>query len=161
VAEIPQEPRVDLTRGRWFWLDGVRDPGNLGTILRLVDWFSLDGVVVSPDCVDSTNPKAVQASMGSLFRVPVLQRDLTELLAQTGPGLSVAGTFMDGTPLGEADLPANGALILGNEGEGIRPEVAALLRTRIGIPGGGGAESLNVAMAAAVCAYEWTQRSCR
>ena len=156
VAVIPPEPDVDLTRGRWFWLDGVRDPGNLGTIIRLADWFGLAGVVCSPDCVERTNPKVVQATMGSIFRVPVLYRPLQDLLG-AHPGFWCAGTFMGGTPQHQAALPENGALILGNEGAGIRPELDQKLVKRVGIPGGGGAESLNVAMAAAVCAYEWTR----
>jgi len=154
VAVMPPEPEVDLQRGKWFWLDGVRDPGNLGTILRLADWFGLSGVVLSPDCVEPTNPKVVQAAMGSLFRVPLVQRHLEELLDRF-PEIWCAGTFMEGTPLPEVVFPADGALILGNEGAGIRPELARSLKRKVGIPGGGGAESLNVAMAAAVCAYEW------
>lgn len=156
VVRIPQQPKVDLYQGRWFWLDGVRDPGNLGTIVRLADWFGLSGVVLSSDCVEPTNPKVVQATMGSLFRVPVVFRDLEALMVQN-PDFWCAGTFMGGEALPEVEFPLDGALVLGNEGCGIRPELSAHLTRRVGIPGGGGAESMNVAMAAAVCAYEWTR----
>ncbi len=154
VVRLPKEPEVDIWHGRWFWLDGVRDPGNLGTIIRLAEWFGLSGVVLSPDCVEPTNPKVVQATMGSLFRLPVVFRDLEALLGQN-PDYWCAGTFMGGEALPDVGLPTDGALVLGNEGSGIRPGLRAQLTRKVGIPGGGGAESLNVAMAAAVCAYEW------
>lgn len=154
VAKIPECEQADPGRGRWLWLDGVRDPGNLGTILRLADWFGLQGVGLSPDCVDWTNPKVVQAGMGSLFRVPLIVRD-PEALLTTAPPAWCAGAFLDGDNLFRTPLPPDGWIVLGNEARGIRPALAAHLPRRLTIPRHGGAESLNAAMAAAVFCAEW------
>lgn len=154
VAKMREEPDVDPGRGRWLMLDGIRDPGNLGTLVRLADWFGLDGLLLSPDCVDWSNPKVVQAGMGSLFRVPFLVRDPLELF-DTTPPVWCAGAFLRGENVYECPLPADGWLVLGNEAHGIRPEVEARIPRRLTIPRFGGAESLNAAMAAAVFCSEW------
>jgi TrmH family RNA methyltransferase len=154
VVKRPPEPEVDLKTGRWLLLDGVQDPGNMGTMLRLADWFGLQGLVASSDSVEWSNPKVIQASMGSVFRVPLVVRDLERLLAAT-EGIWCAGAFLDGVNLYETTLPENGWLVIGNEGNGIRPEVEALISQRITIPKFGEAESLNAAMAAAVLCSEW------
>jgi len=156
VAEVPPAPELDLHQGRWLLLDGIRDPGNLGTVLRLADWFGLDGMVLSPDCVDWTSPKVVQASMGSLFRVPFRVRALEELLANCPT--ACAGAFLDGENLFETGLPAEGWLVIGGESNGIRPELAENIPRRLTIPRFGGAESLNAAMAASVFCAEWRRR---
>lgn len=152
VVRIPEPPEVDVSRGRWLGLDGVRDPGNLGTLLRLADWFGLDGVVCSPDCVDWSNPKVVQAAMGSLFRKPPRVLDLADALSAAPWS---AGAFLDGESLYETPLPSDGLLVLGGESHGIRPALEAVLSRRLTIPRFGGAESLNVAMAGAVFCGEW------
>ena len=154
VVRLVEREEPDPTRGRWLWLDGIRDPGNLGAILRVADWFGLRGVGLSPDCVDWTNPKVVQASMGSLFRVPLLSRDLVALFAEH-PSVWRAGTFLEGDPLFHAAPPEDGWIVVGNEAGGIRPPVAERLSRRLTIPRFGGAESLNAAMAAAVVCAEW------
>ncbi len=155
VAESRHWEGVDPFRGRWLALDGVQDPGNLGTLLRLADWFGLQGLLLSPDTVDPTNPKAVQASMGSLFRIPVLTRDLPLLLQQAPPGHWLAGAFLNGDDAFTAAYPPSGILVLGNEGRGIRPETALLLPRRLTIPRFGAAESLNVAMAGSIFCSQW------
>jgi len=157
VFRMPEEMQNFTPAGRVLALDGLQDPGNLGTILRLSDWFGLEAVVCSPDCVDRFNPKTVQASMGSLFRVPMLRTDLPTWLASLPASLWTAGAFLGGENLYQTPLPAAGVLVLGNEGQGIRPATAAVLRHRLTIPGQGLAESLNVAAAAAVFASEWTR----
>jgi TrmH family RNA methyltransferase len=153
VVENDSPLKAEITRGRWLVLDGVRDPGNLGTVCRLADWFGMDGLLLSGDCVDWTNPKVVQASMGSLFRVPIRVLDLTD------PTLSFpawcAGTFLEGEPLYDTVWPEDGWLVLGNEANGIRPAVADRVTQRFTIPRLGGAESLNVAMTAAIACSEW------
>lgn len=154
VVEMP--PLVPFQpQGRWLGLDGLQDPGNLGTLIRLADWFGFTGLLCSPDCVDRYNPKTVQASMGSLFRVPVAVADLAETLAQLPQSFWAAGTFLEGTSLYATPFPAEGLLVFGHEGQGIRPETANRLEHRLTLPGRGGAESLNVAMAASIFCAEW------
>ncbi len=158
VVHMPEETQNFLPAGRVLALDALQDPGNLGTILRLADWFGLEAVVCSADCVDRFNPKTVQASMGSLFRVQLIRTDLPAWLAALPETLWTAGAFLEGGSLYRTSLPSPGVLVLGNEGQGIRPATAEVLRHRVTIPGHGGAESLNVATAAAVFASEWTRR---
>jgi len=134
----------------------VRDPGNLGTIIRLCDWFGINHLVCSLQCVDSYNPKVVQATMGSLARVNVVYTDLQEYLAKTK--LPVYGTFMDGANIYKEAMPQNGIIIMGNEANGISAEAEALATHRIAIPRFGNlqqTESLNVATAAAIILSEF------
>lgn len=138
-------------------LDGVRDPGNLGTIIRLCDWFGIKNLVCSSDTVDCYNPKVVQASMGSLARINVDYVDLpTYLGAYKGP---IYGAFMDGDSIYDKgfSLP-NGILVLGNEANGISAEVEKLVNQRKSIPQFGKyheTESLNVATASAIFLSEY------
>ncbi len=135
-------------------LDGIQDPGNLGTIIRLCDWFGMDHLICSPDCVDCYNPKVVQASMGSLARVPVSYADLTEVLPASG--LPLYGAFMDGSPVTQVRLPPAGVLVMGSEGSGISEAVSKILQDRISIPQyrENVTESLNVATATAILLHE-------
>lgn len=133
-------------------LDGVQDPGNLGTILRTADWFGIDQILCSPDCADVYNPKTVQASMGSLSRLPVYYTPLLEILDQLGKTVSVPiyGAVLDGQPIGDINFGKDGIIILGNEGQGIRPEIQNQIQVPVTIPRKGGGESLNVAISAAL-----------
>ncbi|MBK8558046.1 MAG: RNA methyltransferase [Lewinellaceae bacterium] len=146
---IPVFPRT----GFHFFLDGLRDPGNLGAVLRVADWFGMSWVCCAPDTADLYNPKTVQASMGAVLRVKSLECSLPELLA-ANPNMPVLGAVMDGENLFQTLLPANGIVVIGNEGAGIRPEVAQLLTRHITIPRApdGHAESLNAAVAAGIIA---------
>ncbi|MCC5849293.1 MAG: RNA methyltransferase [Verrucomicrobia bacterium] len=157
VACMPPEPDQVYHGGRVLALDDIQDPGNLGTILRLADWFALDAVVCSPGTVERFNPKVVQASMGSLFRVHVQTAPLPAYLQSLPPDTWVAGAFLDGDNLYKTPLPKQGVLVLGNESQGIRPETEALLPQRLHIPRRGQAESLNVATATAIFCSEWTR----
>ncbi len=142
-------------------LDGIRDPGNLGTILRIGDWFGVETVYVSDDCVELFNPKVIQASMGSVFRVRVVQADLPALARECrAAGMPVYGTFLDGKDLYRESLSPEGLVVMGNEAAGIRPEMAAEVDARLWIPsfGRSGAESLNVAAATAVTLSEFRRR---
>jgi len=132
-------------------LDGIQDPGNLGTIIRLADWFGIEQIICSEDTVDFYNPKVIQASMGSFTRVNIIYTDLVEYLSETD-NVNI-GTDMDGESIYSFEKPEKINLILGNEGNGMRPETEALLQQCITIPRFGSSqstESLNVSMAAGI-----------
>lgn len=141
-------------------LDAVRDPGNLGTIIRLCDWFGIAHLVCSETTVDCYNPKVVQATMGSLTRVNVRYLNLEEFLKTTT--VQKFGAFMDGSNIYESTLPKQGVLIMGNEANGISPEIEALIENRLGIPHFSAhqeTESLNVATATAILLSEFKRRN--
>lgn len=142
-------------QGDWtLVLDAVRDPGNLGTIIRLCDWFGIPQLVCSPDTVDCYNPKVLQATMGSIARVQVRYRELAAYLGDTER--PVYGAFMDGEAVPGTDLPQKGVLVMGNEAHGISQGLQPWIGERISIPqfGGRTAESLNVATATAILLAE-------
>ncbi|MCM1483550.1 MAG: RNA methyltransferase [Muribaculaceae bacterium] len=141
-------------------LDGVQDPGNLGTIIRCADWFGINQIVCSHDTVDVYNPKVVMATMGAISRVRVHYCDLARLLKDYAAALPVYGTFLDGENIYAADLSSDkGIVIMGNEGNGISDHVAKAVTHRLTIPAfrqeGAGSESLNVAMATAIVLSEF------
>lgn len=139
--------------------DGVSDPGNLGTLLRVADWFGVRRVWCSPGSVDVYNPKCVQASMGSLFRVEVRYDDLPARLdALRAEGAALYMATMEGADVFRADLRRPAVLVLGSESHGISAEVLALGGEPIAVPRAGAAESLNVAMAATALCMEFTRR---
>lgn len=144
-------------------LDCIQDPGNLGTLIRLCDWFGIETIIASKDTVSLWNPKTVQSTMGAISRVKVYYVDLPEVLDNYTEGLTVAGTFLGGTPIFNAKLPENGIIVMGNEGHGISPAVGRLCDLRLTIPsypvGRPTSESLNVAIAASVTISEWRRRS--
>ena len=155
VFKIPQEREI-ATSGLIIALDDIRDPGNLGTILRLCDWFGVEQVVCSRETVDIYNPKVVQATMGSITRVNVAYLDLCDYITQTD--LSVFGTFMDGENIYKNNLPQEGIIVMGNEANGISEAVEELIKKRIAIPRFGNlqkTESLNVATATAIVLSEF------
>jgi len=140
-------------------LDGINDPGNLGTIIRLCDWFGIENLVCSEDTVDCYNPKVVQASMGSHTRVNISYFDLKKNLPATS---NCMGTFMDGNSVYEQNLPKTAVIVLGNEANGISEEIEDLMRARLSIPRFGNlqqTESLNVANAAAIILSEFKRNS--
>lgn len=156
-VEIPVEkPLPSAERQLILALDGVQNPGNLGTLIRLADWFGIDHLVCSDDTADCYNPKVVQATMGAITRVAVHYTALdTWLKQQRG---EIFGTFMTGESLFDAELSAHGVVVLGNEGQGIRPAVEALCTRRITIPKmREKAESLNVATAGAIICAEFAR----
>lgn len=144
-------------------LDDVRNPGNLGTIIRLADWFGIGDIVCSEGSADCFNPKVVQATMGAITRVRVHYTDLPAALsAAAAEGLPVYGTFLEGDNIYGSPLSAEGVVLLGNEGKGISDEAGKLATHRIFIPpypaDRRGSESLNVAIAAAVVCSEFRRR---
>ena len=139
-------------------LDGVQDPGNLGTIIRIADWFGISRIVCSTDTADAWNPKVVQATMGSIARVSIVYTDLKEYLNDTN--LPVYGTLLDGENIYKKELPREAIIVMGNEGNGISPEVRRLVTDKLLIPRfREGAESLNVAIATAITCSEFCRRS--
>ena len=171
VLRIPPEEMQDnapapaLPSGLCLGLDSVRDPGNVGTILRLADWFGIGTVYLSPDCVDLYNPKTVQATMGSIFRQRAVTCDLHALVRGcTAAGIPVYATALDGEDIRSAALDTTRALILmGSERDGLSPALMAAATRRLHIPSfdsnpDGAAESLNVAIATAVTCYEFRRR---
>lgn len=141
-------------------LDGIQDPGNLGTIIRLADWFGIKHVVCSTDTADIFGPKAVQATMGALAHVHVHYTVLTDYLKKHQS--LCYGTFLDGENLYQKELPPTGILVMGNEGNGIRPSIEPFIKERLFIPnypvGHESAESLNVAVATAIICSEFRRR---
>ena len=142
-------------------LDGVQDPGNVGTIIRIADWFGIDTIYCSPDTADVYNPKVVQATMGSLAHVHIIYCDLLELFAQCQ--CPVYGTLLDGKNIYEQSLTADGIIVMGNEGNGISEAVREKITHRLLIPnyhtGDHTAESLNVAIATAITCAEFKRRA--
>ena len=155
VAGIPGElPDYTLPRNHLcFYLDGIQDPGNMGAILRIADWFGFPAVYCSPECVDIYNTKVVQSSMGAVLRVRSWEIPLDVLLHSAG-SVPVAGAVLDGENALDTDLPASGLLVIGNEGRGISEKTGSMLTRRLTIPGhpDGGAESLNASVAAGILA---------
>lgn len=140
-------------------LDGIQDPGNMGTIIRLADWFGMRTIFCSKDTADVFNPKVVQASMGAIARVEIIYTDLSEFCRKSVKeyNMQVFGTFMDGKNIYSLNLPSSGLIVMGNEGSGIRPEIEQMVSQRITIPSfsEGGMESLNVGIAAAIVCSEF------
>lgn len=141
-------------------LDGVQDPGNLGTIARIADWFGIRNIICSTETADIYNPKAVQATMGALARVKFHYTDLLQLLSQyDGP---VYGTFLDGENIYGQELSENGIIVMGNEGKGISQGVSEMINRRLYIPnypiGTQTTESLNVAIATSIVCAEFRRR---
>lgn len=143
-------------------LDGVQDPGNLGTIARIADWFGIEHIVCSQDTVDIFNPKTVQATMGAIARVKTHYTELAPFLRQF-PKVPVYGTFLEGDNLYSSRLSGNGFIVMGSEGKGIREGVATLVDKKIFIPnfpeGKNTSESLNVAVATAITCSEFRRRN--
>ena len=140
----------------------MQDPGNLGTIIRIADWFGIRQLFCSPDTADCYNPKVVQATMGSLARVNISYCQLDHLIESLPPDVPIYGTLLDGDNIYEADLQKGGLLVMGNEGNGISPELRQRVTHRLLIPPYPGdrqtAESLNVATATAICCAEFRRR---
>ena len=144
-------------------LDDVQNPGNLGTIIRLADWFGIGEILCSPATADCFNPKVVQATMGAILRVRVHYVELAPLLAQAAArGVPVYGTFLEGENLYDTQLGRGGIIVMGNEGRGVRPDVAQTVTRKLFIPPfpaeRRASESLNVAMATGIVCAEFRRR---
>lgn len=158
VFQMPKERKISK-QGLIVALDDIRDPGNLGTIIRLCDWFGIEQMICSKETVDVFNPKVVQATMGSLARVNIQYIDIQEFIFNSS--LPIFGTFMDGNNIYSEDLANDGIIIFGNEANGISAEIEKLVTNRIAIPRFGKlqkTESLNVATATAIILSEFCRR---
>ncbi len=142
-------------------LDGVQDPGNLGTIIRIADWFGIENIICSSNCVDLYNPKVVQATMGAIARVKIHYTDLVKLMDSVGD-LPIYGTFLEGDIIYETPLSSNGIIVMGNEGNGISEEVKQRITQKLFIPNYPSnrktSESLNVAVATSIVCSEFRRR---
>lgn len=146
------EGNLPELKGHWsLFLQAVRDPGNLGTLLRIMDWFGRGHLICSPDCVDPYNQKVVQASMGAIFRIPVHTATEAEVIAKAkSERIKIYATIMKGIPLNRLEPEESGVLFLGNESKGLTAEVIQQMDMGLTIPGHGEAESLNVAVAGGI-----------
>ncbi len=149
---IPEQRELTLGKGLAIALDGVQDPGNLGTIIRVADWMGVTDIIASQDTVDVWNPKVIQATMGAISRVNICYTDLPVFLDKST--LPIYGTFLNGDNIYKTPLTEDGIVVMGNEGKGISDEVARFIKHRLLIPsyppGRATSESLNVAIAAAI-----------
>ncbi|MCK3686226.1 RNA methyltransferase [Maribellus sp. YY47] len=158
--DIPEVLEEDLT----IYLDGIQDPGNLGTILRICDWFGIPNIFCSAETVDPFNPKVIQASMGSFARVTLTECDFDQIRTiATNSGAIIYGTFMEGENVYTQDLSSKSILVMGNEGNGISEKVKKHVDQKISIPNFSSdtqkAESLNVSVATAILCSEFKRRS--
>ena len=155
------EKELDLYNNLSLVLDGVQDPGNVGTIVRIADWFGIKNIFCSYDCADIFNPKTIQATMGSIARVRVIYTDIIELI-QKNNNLPVYGTFLDGKSIYNESLSSYGFIVMGSEGKGISSEIELLISDRLFIPNYPidikSSESLNVAVATAITCSEFRRR---
>ena len=157
LAAVVRMTGSDSLGSRLVALDGVQDPGNVGTIIRTADAAGLDGVLLSAQCADAFSPKVLRATMGSVFRMGIrVTEDLPgELTRLKQEGFSVLSSQLDGTPFYEREpVGERFCLVIGSEGNGVTPEVQQLATHRVKLPMRGGAESLNAAVAAGIMMYE-------
>ena len=152
---------IDLTHKLSLILDGIQDPGNLGTIIRIADWFGIENIFCSRDTADVYNTKTVQSTMGALSRVNIHYTNIIDLVAQYSNS-PIYGTFLNGENIYTEPLTPMGFIVMGNEGKGIRPEIEKLITHRLYIPSfstnNTTSESLNVAVATSVVCSEFRRR---
>ncbi len=162
VSDFPDLPtsRSIFNRKLCFYLDRIQDPGNMGTILRIADWFGMSPLYLSPDCVDIYNPKVVQASMGTIMSVSCVVISFDELLGLKDQATQIIGSTMNGKSLLQMDLPSTGLLIIGNESKGISSAILKLCDEEITIPSSPMAktDSLNAGVACGILAA-WGSRN--
>lgn len=159
-----EEPGMPLDPSSlYLMLSDIQNPGNLGTIMRLADWFGIEHIFCSTGCADIYNPKTVQATMGALARVHVHYCDLKQVISTLPKEFPVYGTFLDGGDVYHSELTQGGIIIMGNEGHGIPDDIASSINRRLLIPnypqGRKTSESLNVAIATAIICSEFRRRS--
>ncbi|MEI6750918.1 MAG: RNA methyltransferase [Bacteroidota bacterium] len=169
IVKVPPMPDISskMFDDLVLVLDNIRDPGNLGTIIRTADWFGIRNIVCSVGCVDAYNPKVVQATMGSVFRVDLFYLDLKEFLQSVPPGIMTFGCLLDGENIYTTHLQCPAIIAIGNESNGISSDLLPLINKRIRIPSNttvpytgynGQAESLNASLANAIVCYEFRRQ---
>ena len=160
VVRTPEQGDIKTASRFVLALDGIANPGNMGTLIRTAEWFGIQDVVCSNDCVELWNPKTVQATMGSLFRVKVWKTDLSVFLQKAkGEGKAVYGALLNGENLFQMPSKPEGVIVIGSESHGIRPEVLPCITHPVTIPrvGGSATESLNAAVAGGIIIAEMTK----
>ena len=158
ILALVQKPesKNNLNSNCWtIVLDGIQDPGNLGTIIRIADWFGISQIVASLDTADCYNPKVVQSTMGGIFRIDIHYKELENYLSSNK--MPVYGALLDGENIYQLNNKSKGVLIIGNESKGIRPEIMKYIQRPITIPRIGKAESLNAAVATGIIVGQLTQ----
>ena len=158
IFQIPESHTASITdNDLTLMLDGIQDPGNLGTIIRIADWFGIRQIICSPDTADAFSPKVVQATMGSIARIALSYQPLMPLLDSLPASYPIYGTLLDGDDIYQQQLTPYGIIIMGNEGNGISQPVRQKITHKLLIPsfGANGAESLNVAVATAITCSEF------
>lgn len=149
IVKIPDSNELfNLIKKLSLVLDGIQDPGNFGTIIRIADWFGIENIICSDDCVELYNPKVIQSTMGSFTRVNVIYTDIEPFLQEHK--LPVYGALLNGKDVREITKPQEGLLIIGNEGKGIRENILPYINNAVSIAKVGGAESLNAAVATGI-----------
>ena len=155
LVKIPNES-FQISSNKILAVEDINDPGNLGTILRIADWFGIETVLCSEETVDEFNPKVIQSSMGSIFRTRLARVDLTEKIEKLkAKGYSIVGAEMSGKKLDRDTIPQKAVLVMGSESHGISPEIQKLLDFSVTIEKRGRAESLNVAVATGIILSYW------
>jgi TrmH family RNA methyltransferase len=159
VCKIPEggKTQPDLKKDLVLALDEIKDPGNMGTIIRIADWFGINHIYCSEECVDTYNPKVIQASMGSIARVKVQYVNLSDRLSSMGEGIPVYGALLSGKNIYKEKLAPNGILVIGNESNGVSQAVQKYITNPVSIPSYNlnGPESLNAAIATAILCAEF------
>lgn len=152
VVNIPseEEKTVSNIKGPVLYLDDIRDPGNLGTIIRIADWYNIQAIIASPNTVEVWNPKVINASMGSFLRIPFYYRDFSTI-KKLFPAKCAYALTLKGENIHQVSLKQEGIYVIGNESEGVSQEVLSEVDTCLSIPKFGGAESLNAGVATAIC----------
>ncbi len=154
VVPIEKQPMSIQHNKLMLLLDGIQDPGNMGTIIRSADWFGINRIFISEHCVDIYNPKVIQSSMGSIFRVSVFETDLSELMREN-KAIPVFAADMHGSSIYDIPICTPCFLLIGSEGKGVSDSYKPLVNKFLSIPGHGKAESLNAAVAASILMSHW------
>ncbi|MBV9962503.1 MAG: RNA methyltransferase [Parafilimonas sp.] len=153
IVEKNRSVQIPSLKGKiTLMLDGIQDPGNLGTIIRTADWFGIENIIASNDTADLYNPKVIQSTMGSFARVNVLYTGLSTFLS--GNNITVIGATLDGDNVSAIKKMNECIIIIGNEGKGIRKEIEPFVQKKISIPKTGNAESLNAAVATGILLFQ-------
>ena len=160
VVRTPKAKPLEVSARFILALDGISNPGNMGTIIRTAEWFGIRHIVCSPDCVEIWNPKVIQATMGSVFRINILETDLSAFLkAQSQQGKAIYGALLEGENLFEMESSKGGVIVIGSESHGIRADVLPCITHAVTIPrkNNSATESLNASVAAAIIMAEMTR----
>ncbi len=160
VVRIPKAKPLEESARFILALDGIANPGNMGTIIRTAEWFGIRDIVCSPDCVEIWNPKVIQATMGSIFRINIVETDLPDFLkAQSQQGKAIYGALLEGENLFEMKSPKTGVIVIGSESHGLRADVLPYITHAVTIPrkNNSATESLNASVAAAIIMAEMTR----